>query len=84
VKFFLSKKLNASIKSDFYGEEDSCLNVASRWGYEDIVRILLDKGGIAEKEVSEAIKLPGIKKKIFNLLNDSLPKGKKIKGCACF
>lgn len=88
VKYFLGRNLNPSIKSKTDANDyESCLEVAARWNYVDIVKILLEKGHLHEVEIREALKNKHIKKPVKDIINDHINKkaqsGKK-KGCSCF
>lgn len=88
VNYFISKNLNPNLKSKTDDNEyETCLQVAVRWNYVDIVKLLLEKCKLSEVEVSEAMK-NCFNKQILNLLKQYLKekygaKGKK-SGCACF
>ena len=95
VKYFLDKKLNPNIRVKYFDMEDTCLWVSVRWGFHDIVKLLLGTNKIYEDDAMYAIKhdckgSKKIKKMLQKYLeqkegetrkNSSLPKKK---GCACF
>lgn len=86
VQFFLSKNLNANIlsKSDD-NEYESCLQVAARWNYPDIVQLLLDKGNLQQKDLEDTLKIKYLKKPVAKLIKKKLKSEKRSKGgCACF
>jgi len=81
--------LNPSIlsKSDS-NEFETCLQVAARWGYNDIVMAILEKrlDLIKTEEIENTLKIENLKPSIVKLLKSFLKlKSKKSKkGCACF
>lgn len=95
VRYFLEKKLNPNIRVKYFDMEDTCLWVSVRWGFYDIVKLLLDTNKLYEDDVIYAIKhdCKG-NKKIKKILEKYLEQqegeiGKsngssKKKGCACF
>ena len=66
--------------------EDTCLWVACRWNYYDIVRLLLETNQINEEDIIEELNRCDCNKKIMKLLYEYLPleKRRNKKGCACF
>lgn len=87
VKIFLEKNLNPSIlsKNDL-NEYETCLQVSARWGYNEIVNLILEKRGpvIKQEEVENTLKLKNLKSSIVKLLKEHLKKKKGKGGCACF
>ena len=86
VQFFLQKQLNPNIPVKYFGIEDTCLNVACRWGYYDIVKLLLECKRLNPENISETYYSKNIcNKNIKKLLKSYLPKKiKKNKNCKCF
>ena len=87
VEYFLSKNLNPSIKSKSDENElETCIQVAARWNYVDIVKLLLDSGKVLDLEIKDVLKNKHLKKPVVNLINEHLTKKGKGKkgGCACF
>ena len=87
VEYLLSKKLNPNIRVHYYDMEDTCLWVASRWGYYEIVKMLLETKKIPPDDIDKALEEEyKVNKKISKLLFSYLPDEykKKRKGCACF
>ncbi len=79
--------MNPSIKSKSDEDElESCIQVAARWNYTNIVKLLLDSGKVLEIDIKETLKNKYIKKPITHMLNEHINKKNKIKkgGCACF
>ena len=74
--FLLGKGANWTIVSD--EEKESCLEVAARWGYRDIVNVLLTKPWSSKvlKLASKVTKSPEIKSQLKNT--------KKKKYCGCW
>ena len=80
LKYMLDKNLNAKIKSKVSilfkllqideNNEESCLQVAARWGYFNIVDLLLEKVDYEKEELKEAINQNNINQRIiFKILN---------------
>ena len=65
---FEEKQLDINITVNYGGMVDSCLGVASRWGYYDIVELLLKCGRIKFKNAEEVYNDEGIKIEIRNLI----------------
>lgn len=86
VNYFLLKGLNPNIRSKYYDQEDTCLWVACRWGYYDIVELLLETNKIDPLDIKEEIEKKDCNHRIIQLLIKYLPKEYKRgkKGCACF
>lgn len=86
VDLFLSKNLSASIPSKSDNDEyESCLQVAARWNFIDIVQLLLNKGNLKQNDLEDTLKLKYIKKPVANLIKNKLKLEKRNKGgCACF
>ncbi len=87
VDFLLSKNLNPSIKSksDHYDYE-TCLQVAARWNYTEVVALLLNKATLPLEELKDTLRYKNLKKPIVDLISKQIEKkiGKNKKGCACF
>ena len=95
VRYFLEKKLNPNIRVKYFDMEDTCLWVSVRWGFYDIVKLLLDTNKLYEDDVIFAIKhdCKG-SKKIRKMLEKYLEQREgeirksnsspKKRGCACF
>ena len=85
VKFFLEKRLNPNIKAIYYDMEDTCLAVAARWNYYDIVKLILESNRIDSDDIEETLENENCNEKIKNLLFSHIPDDrKKKKGCGCF
>ena len=86
VQFFLEKELNPNITVKYFGMEDSCLNVACRWGFYDIVKLLLECKRLNPEEIVKIYYNKNLyNKNIRKLLKKYLPKNiKKNKSCKCF
>lgn len=85
VEYFLSKKMNALIKSKSDDNEwESCLQVAARWNYITIVNLLLERGNFKNIDIIEVLKLRYLKKPMINLLKIHNDRIVKKKGCHCF
>lgn len=87
VEFLLKKNLNPNIRVNYFDMEDTCLWVSCRWGYYDIVKMLLETTLIYPNDIEKALNQEsGNNKKIsillYNHLPDDLKKSKR--GCACF
>jgi ankyrin repeat protein len=87
VQIFLEKNLNPSIlsKNDF-NEYETCLQVSARWGYNEIVNLILEKRGhlIKNEELENTLKIKNLKSSIIKLLKEHLKNKKGKRGCACF
>lgn len=82
VEFFLDKRLNAFVKSKVNDNEyESCLQVACRWNYLKIVKILLDKVAYKKPDIDEALKVDGISKNCVVLIKKYLNKFKRNSIC---
>ena len=85
VKYFLEKKLNPNIKAIYYDMEDTCLAVAVRWNFYDIVKLILESNRIDSDDIEETLENENCNEKIKNLLFSHIPDDrKKKKGCGCF
>ena len=88
VKFLLEKKLNPNIKAIYCDSnmEDSCLAVAVRWNFYDIVKLILETHKIYEDDIFDILNQEKCSLKIKKLILDFIPddKKKKYKGCGCF
>ncbi len=87
VEYFLSKNLDPSIKSKSDDDElENCIQVAARWNYINIVKLLLDSGKVQEIDIQEILKNKYIKKPVIKLLYEHTNKKNKGKKgcCACF
>jgi len=85
VKYFLEKNLNPNIRVYYNDFIDSCLGVAVRWGFIDIVNILLESKKINPEIIRDVLKFEDCNKKIKEMLIKSLPEFKKKKSaCECF
>ena len=85
VKYFLEKNLNPNIRVYYNENIDSCLGVAVRWGFIDIVQILLESKKIKPEIIREVLEFEDCNKKIKEMLIESLPHEKRKKsGCECF
>jgi len=88
VKFLLEKKLNPNIKAIYSDSnmEDSCLAVAVRWNFYDIVKLILETNKIYEDDIFDILNQEKCSLKIKKLILDFIPddKKKKYKGCGCF
>ena len=86
VKFLLEKKLNPNIKAIYFDMEDSCLAVAVRWNFYDIVKLILESNKIYEEDIYDILNQEKCSVKIKNLILNFIPDDKKdkCKGCGCF
>ena len=85
VKYFLEKNLNPNIRVYYNENIDSCLGVAVRWGFIDIVQILLESKKLKPEIIREVLEFEDCNKKIKEMLIESLPHEKRKKsGCECF
>ena len=85
VKYFLEKRLNPNIKANYYDMEDTCLAVAVRWNFYDIVKLLLESNRIYPDDIEETLENENCNEKIKELLFSHIPEDrKKKKGCGCF
>ena len=86
VKFLLEKKLNPNIKAIYFDMEDSCLAVAVRWNFFDIVKLILESNKIYEEDIYDILNQEKCSVKIKNLILNFIPddKKQKCKGCGCF
>ncbi len=86
VKYFLEKKLNPNIKAIYFDMEDSCLAVAARWNYYDIVKLILDSNRVYEDDIIDILNNEKCSQKIKELIISYIPdnKKKRNKGCNCF
>ena len=85
VKYFLEKNLNPNIRICYNDYIDSCLGVAVRWGFIDIVKILLESKKIYPNIIREVLEFEDCNKTIKEMLIKSLPEYKRKKsGCECF
>ena len=86
VEYLLSKRLNPNIRSKYFNMEDTCLWVACRWNYYEIVKLLLETKKIDEDDIIEQLHKGDCNKNILKLLSEYCPleKRKGKKGCACF
>ena len=79
--------MNPSILSkNDSNEYETCLQVAARWGYNDIVKIILEKRcqSINIDEIEKTLKIKPLKPSIIKILKDVLKAKKNKGGCACF
>ncbi len=67
-------------------EYETCLQVAARWGYNDIVKIILEKRSqsINNHEIESTLRIKTLKPSIIKILKDFLKAKKSKGGCACF
>ena len=85
VQFFLNKKLNPNIPVKYFGLEDTCLSAACRWGFYDIVKLLLECKRLDPENISNVYKSNISNSNIKNLLKKYLSKNlNKSKNCKCF
>ena len=86
VRFFLQKRLNPNIKANYYDMEDSCLAVAARWNYYDIVKLILDSNRVYEDDIIDILNNEKCSQKIKELIISYIPddRKKRNKGCNCF
>lgn len=69
VDFLLDQKIDSKIKSRRSGSEyESCLAVAVRWKFYNIVKLLLEKGCYSETDINECASLDFISENIYHLL----------------
>lgn len=82
VEFFLDKRLNAFVKSKINeNETESCLQVACRWNYLKIVKLLLDKVPYKKEDINEALNVDNLSKNCLVLLKRYLNKFKRNTYC---
>ena len=79
VNYLLKKQLDVNIKVTYGGLDDNCLAVASRWGYYDIVKLLLECGRIKYKYVVQVYNDSNVKSEIKKLIKFYIPKVSKKK-----
>ena len=79
VNYFLEKQLDPNIKVTYEGMDDSCLAAASRWGYYDIVKLLLECGKINYKIAEQVYNDKSTKQEIKKLIKSYVPKVAKKK-----
>lgn len=85
VQYLLNKDLNPNIRVYYYEMEDTCLWVACRWNYYNIVKMLLETKKIKTEDIEKAFDECPHNKKISSLLYHSLPENSRMKRrCACF
>ena len=85
VKYFLEKNLNPNIRVYYDDNIDSCLAVAVRWNFVDIVKILLESKKIKAEIIREVLQFEDCNKKIREMLIKSLSNNKRKKSvCECF
>jgi len=85
VKYFLEKNLNPNIRVYYNDNIDSCLAVAVRWNFVDIVKILLESKKIKAEIIREVLQFEDCNKKIREMLIKSLSNNKRKKSfCECF
>ena len=85
VKYFLEKNLNPNIRVYYNDNIDSCLGVAVRWNFVDIVKILLESKKIKAEIIREVLQFEDCNKKIREMLIKSLSNNKRKKSfCECF
>jgi ankyrin repeat protein len=85
VEYFLNKGLNTKIKSKSDENEfETPLQVAARWGYTNIVKLLLEKGGYDSLDIDNALKIPDLKKNIITMLKVHFKTIGRRRSCACF
>ena len=85
VKYFLEKNLNPNIRVYYNDNIDSCLAVAVRWNFVDIVKILLESKKIKAEIIREVLQFEDCNKKIKEMLIKSLSNNKRKKSvCECF
>ena len=85
VKYFLEKRLNPNIKAIYYDMEDTCLAVAVRWNFYDIVKLILESNRIYPDDIEETLENENCNEKIKELLFSHIPEDRKKKrGCGCF
>jgi hypothetical protein len=80
--------MNPSIQSkNNENEEETCLQVAARWGYNEIVNLILQfkREKITKEELEKTMKIKGIKQTIVTLLKEHVKMyHKNKKRCSCF
>ena len=91
VEFLLKKKLLTTTLcktngSDNKNKNESILDCAARWGYSDIVDLLLEKGNLPTDYIKTASNLRNIPTEIRDKLKKALSKCilKKKNRCSCF
>jgi hypothetical protein len=85
VEFLLKKGLNGKIKSKAQEYEfETPLQVAARWNYINIVKLLLGKVDYSRSEIEICLKTSTLKPPTIAILKNKLKDMKKKKGCSCF
>ena len=79
VQFFLNNQLNPNIPVKYFGLEDTCLSVASRWGFYEIVKLLLECKRLDPENITDVYYSNISNSNIKNLLKKNLPKNLKKK-----
>ena len=68
LRYFLDYNLNPTIESIINtNEKESCLEVASRWGYLKIIELLVGKVSYSKDDINKAIKSANSGKIIYAL-----------------
>lgn len=84
VEFFLNKRLNAFIKCKVNENEyETCLQVACRWNYLKIVKMLLDKVDYGINDIKEVLNVDGISKNCLLVLKKYINNKFKSKRVCC-
>jgi ankyrin repeat protein len=85
VEFFISKGLNTKIKSKADNNDfELPLHAAARWGYVNIVKLLLERGKYTSQEIKTCLAMDLLKESTAMVLRNHLKEVKKSKGCSCF
>ena len=71
LKLLILKGVNAKVKSKLGVKSQSCLMVACRFGYLDIVKFLLDQNIFDKEEVESCLLLPELDGKVTSALRRS-------------
>jgi len=68
ITYMIGKNLNAKIKSNLDGIEETCLQVACRWGCMKVVEILLEKVPYEKVDIEEVLKYQNLSNIITRML----------------
>ena len=81
----MEKELNPLIKSKLENNKfENCLDVAVRWNYKKVVKLLLFSKKFGVKEIKEILGRRNINKDINSMLKEYLTLIKSNNSCKCF
>lgn len=84
LKYLLKKQLNPRIPSIIDDIEETPLECTCRWGYVNILRVLLENVRFSRFEIMKAMKVNGISKGIFSILKRYFKERFKKERVGCF